>query len=89
MDVLLALITLILASRFILSVGLAILGSLLLSHLLPGLTPAIPVTIVAIGTGVGLIWQGRKLSGVPLFSAVATPDWWPAGMPWCSSGTCR
>jgi hypothetical protein len=74
MDVFLSLIVLILASRFILSVGLAILVSLLLSHLWPGLTPAIPLTIVAIGTGFGLIWQGRKLSGVPLFAAVATPD---------------
>ena len=74
MDVFLALIVMILASRFILSVGLAILVSLLLIHLLPGLTTAIPLTIVAIGTGLGLIWQGRKLSGVPLFAAVATPD---------------
>jgi hypothetical protein len=71
MDVVLSIVAIFLAWRFLLCLTAATALGLFLGYLLG---PVVGFSLVLFGVGFGLIWQGRWLSGIPLFAAVpSTP----------------
>jgi hypothetical protein len=70
MDIALSIIGVLLGWRFLACVGLAVVVVIPLGHLLG---PVAGFSLVLFGVGFGCIWQGRWLTGIPLFSSVPSP----------------
>lgn len=70
MEFLLSIAAAFIAWRFLLPLAAAMGIGLLLGHLFG---PVVGFSVVLGGIGFGLIWQGRWLSGIPLFLSVPSP----------------
>ena len=70
MEVVLSIAAVLVAWRFLLPLATAIGIGFLLGHLFG---PVVGFSVVLGGIGFGLIWQGRWLSGIPLFASVPSP----------------
>ncbi|MDR2838653.1 MAG: hypothetical protein LBV49_08865 [Azonexus sp.] len=58
------------AWRFLLCLALASIFGFLVGNLLG---PVVGFSILFFGVGFGLIWQGRTMTGIPLFASVPSP----------------
>lgn len=70
MDIVLSTIGVLLGWRFLACLGLAVAAGIPVGHLLG---PVAGFSLVLFGVGFGCIWQGRWLTGIPLFASVPSP----------------
>jgi len=70
MEIVLSIAGALIAWRFLLPFAVAIAVGFPLGHLFG---PVLGFSVVLGGIGFGLIWQGRWLSGIPLFASVPSP----------------
>lgn len=70
MEIVLSFAGALIAWRFLLPLAVAIAIGFPLGHLFG---PVVGFSVVLCGVGFGLIWQGRWLSGIPLFASVPSP----------------
>jgi len=70
MEIVLSIAAALIAWRFLLPLAAAIVIGFSLGH---SFGPVVGFSVVLGGIGFGLIWQGRWLSGIPLFAAVPSP----------------
>lgn len=70
MNIALSIIAILVGWRFLVCLAVAIALAFPLGHLLG---PIVGFSIALFGIGFGCIWQGRWLTGIPLFASVPSP----------------
>jgi hypothetical protein len=60
--------------RFIVSIGIATVFAMALNHVFVEFGGMSALALILVGVGFGLIWQGRWLSGIPVFASVPSPS---------------